>query len=169
MAASPSKESTQSPARACGARRRASRCRCRERTFWEDKAVTEFFETSGRNLQPRKPPQRRPSCGVVGCRHRRACSRAVTFARRWLQENLIKASPIPYTIVRATQFFEFMGGIAGRDGRADSSASSGSDAAIAADDVAAVMADVAVDVPLNGTFDLAGPQPIRQDELVRHS
>src|SRR5437870_8671619 len=84
------------------------------------------------------------------------------------QENLIKASPIPYTIVRATQFFEFVGGIA-------QSATEGQTVRlppalmqpIAADDVAAVIADVALAKPLNGTFDLAGPEPIRQDDLVR--
>ena len=84
------------------------------------------------------------------------------------QEKLIKASPIPYTIVRATQFFEFVGGIA-------QSATEGQAVRlppvlmqpIASDDVAAVMADVALAKPLNGTFDLAGPEPIRQDDLVR--
>src|SRR5260370_29423617 len=84
------------------------------------------------------------------------------------QEKLIKASSIPYTIVRATQFFEFVGGIA-------QSATEGQTARvppvlmqpIASDDVAAVMADVALAEPLNGTFDLAGPEPIRQDDLVR--
>ena len=80
----------------------------------------------------------------------------------------IKASPIPYTIVRATQFFEFVGGIA-------QSATEGQTVRvppvlmqpIAADDVAAVVADVALAEPLNGTFELAGPEPIRQDDLVR--
>jgi uncharacterized protein YbjT (DUF2867 family) len=84
------------------------------------------------------------------------------------QEKLIKASPIPYAIVRATQFFEFVGGIA-------QAATEGQTVRlppvlmqpIAADDVAAVMADVALAEPLNGTFDLAGPEPIRQDDLVR--
>jgi uncharacterized protein YbjT (DUF2867 family) len=84
------------------------------------------------------------------------------------QEKLIKASPIPYTIVRATQFFEFVGGIA-------QTATEGQTVRlppalmqpIAADDVAAVIADVALAKPLNGTFDLAGPEPIRQDDLVR--
>jgi uncharacterized protein YbjT (DUF2867 family) len=84
------------------------------------------------------------------------------------QENLIKASPIPYTIVRATQFFEFVGGIA-------QAATEGQTVRlppalmqpIASDDVAAVVAEVALAEPLNGTFDLAGPEPIRQDDLVR--
>jgi uncharacterized protein YbjT (DUF2867 family) len=84
------------------------------------------------------------------------------------QEELIKASPIPYTIVRATQFFEFVGGIA-------QSATEGQKVRlppalmqpIAAEDVATVVADVALAKPLNGTFELAGPEPIRQDDLVR--
>ena len=90
------------------------------------------------------------------------------FRAKMAQETLIKASPIPYTIVRATQFFEFVRGIA-------QSATEGQTVRlppvlmqpIAADDVAAVMADVALAAPLNGTFDLAGPEPIRQNDLVR--
>jgi uncharacterized protein YbjT (DUF2867 family) len=90
------------------------------------------------------------------------------FRAKMAQEKLIKASPIPYTIVRATQFFEFVGGIT-------QSATEGQTVRlppalmqpIAADDVAAVVADVALAKPLNGTFELAGPEPIRQDELVR--
>jgi hypothetical protein len=83
-------------------------------------------------------------------------------------ERSVKASPIPYTFVRATQFFEFVGGIA-------QSATEGQTVPlppvlmqpVASDDVAAVMADVALAEPLNGTVDLAGPEPIRQDDLVR--
>ena len=90
------------------------------------------------------------------------------FRAKMAQEKLIKASSIPYTIVRATQFFEFVGGIA-------QSATEGQAVRlppvlmqpIASDDVAAVVADVALGEPLNGTFDLAGPEPIRQDDLVR--
>ena len=84
------------------------------------------------------------------------------------QENLIKAFPTPYTIVRARQFFEFVGGIA-------QSATEGQTVRlppvlmqpIVSDDVAAVVAETALAEPLNGTIDLAGPEPIRQDELVR--
>jgi uncharacterized protein YbjT (DUF2867 family) len=84
------------------------------------------------------------------------------------QENLIKASPIPYTIVRATQFFEFVGGIAqsATDGQTVR-LSSAHLQPIAADDVAAEMADVAVNEPVNGMVELAGPQLIPLDELVR--
>ena len=135
---------------------------------WEDNAVLAFFETSGRNLLAAE--------AAAGVGHHVALSVVGTdrllasgyFRAKMAQENLIKASPIPYTIVRATQFFEFVGGIA-------QSATEGQTVRlppvlmqpIAADDVAAVMADVALAAPLNGTFDLAGPQPIRQDELVR--
>jgi len=135
---------------------------------WEDKAVLAFFETSGRNLIAAE--------GAAGVGHHVALSVVGTdrllasgyFRAKMAQEKLIKASPIPYTIVRATQFFEFVGGIA-------QSATEGQTVRIppvlmqpiAADDVAAVMADVALAEPLNGTFDLAGPEPIRQDDLVR--
>jgi uncharacterized protein YbjT (DUF2867 family) len=135
---------------------------------WEDNAVLEFFETSGRNLLAAE--------AAAGVRHHVALSVVGTdrllasgyFRAKIAQENLIKASPIPYTIVRATQFFEFVGGIA-------QIATEGQMVRlppvlmqpIAADDVAAVMAAVARAEPLNGTFDLAGPEPIRQDDLVR--
>src|SRR5881392_742084 len=135
---------------------------------WEDKAVLEFFETAGRNLLAAE--------AAAGVTHHVALSVVGTerllvsgyFRAKMAQEGLIKASKIPYTIVRATQFFEFVGGIA-------QSATDGQTVRlppvlmqpIAADDVAAVMADVALAEPLNGTFDLAGPEPIRQDDLVR--
>ncbi len=135
---------------------------------WEDKAVLEFFETSGRNLLAAE--------AAAGVGHHVALSVVGTdrllasgyFRAKMAQEKLIKASPIPYTIVRATQFFEFVGGIA-------QLATEGQTVRlppvlmqpILSDDVAAVLADVALAEPLNGTFDLAGPEPIRQDDLVR--
>src|SRR3989441_635719 len=135
---------------------------------WEDKAVLEFFEKSGRNLLAAE--------AVAGVGHHVALSVVGTdrllasgyFRAKMAQENLIKASPIPYTIVRATQFFEFVGSIA-------QSATDGQTVRlspalmqpIVSDDVAAAMADVAVGEPLNGTVELAGPEPIRLDELVR--
>jgi uncharacterized protein YbjT (DUF2867 family) len=135
---------------------------------WEDNAVLAFFETSGRNLLAAE--------AAAGVGHHVALSVVGTdrllasgyFRAKMAQEKLIKASPIPYTIVRATQFFEFVRGIA-------QSATEGQTVRIppvlmqpiAADDVAAVMAEVALAEPLNGTFDLAGPEPIRQDDLVR--
>src|SRR5262249_43968196 len=135
---------------------------------WEDNAVLAFFETSGRNLLAAE--------AAAGVGHHVALSVVGTdrllasgyFRAKMAQENLIKASPIPYTIVRATQFFEFVGGIAeaateGQTVRVPSALMQ----PIGSDDVAAVMAEVALAEPLNGTFDLAGPEPIRQDELVR--
>jgi uncharacterized protein YbjT (DUF2867 family) len=135
---------------------------------WEDNAVLAFFETSGRNLLAAE------AAAHVG--HHVALSVVGTdrllgsgyFRAKMAQEKLIRASPVPYTIVRATQFFEFVGGIAkeateGQTVRLPPALMQ----PIAADDVAAVMADVALAKPLNGTLELAGPEPIRQDELVR--
>src|SRR5262249_29495404 len=125
-------------------------------------------ETSGRNIAAAEK--------AAGVGHHVALSVVGTdrllasgyFRAKMAQENLIKASPIPYTIVRATQFFEFVGGIA--DAATDGKTVRLPPALmqpVAGDDVAAVMADVAVAAPRKGTFDLAGPEPIRQDELVR--
>src|SRR5216110_3534766 len=135
---------------------------------WEDKAVLAFFETSGRNLLAAE--------AAAGVGHHVALSVVGTdrllasgyFRAKMAQENLIKESPIPYTIVRATQFFEFVGAIA-------QSATEGQTVRlppammqpIVSDDVAAALADIAVEQPLNGTIELAGPEPIRMDELVR--
>src|SRR5438067_11828764 len=135
---------------------------------WEDNAVLAFFETSGRNLLA--------AGAAAGIGHHLALSVVGTdrllasgyFRAKLAQENLIKASPIPYTIVRATQFFELVSGIAqlateGQAVRVPPVLMQ----PIAADDVAAAMADAALAEPLNGTVELAGPEPIRQDELVR--
>jgi len=135
---------------------------------WDDKAVLEFFETSGRNLLAAE--------AAAGVGHHVALSVVGTerllasgyFRAKMAQEKLVKASPIPYTIVRATQFFEFVGGIAqfsteGETVRLPPVLMQ----PIAADDVAAALADVALAEPLGGTFDLAGPERIREDELVR--
>lgn len=135
---------------------------------FEDKAVLEFFQTSGRNLLAAE--------AVAGVGHHIALSVVGTdrllasgyFRAKMVQENLIKASPVPYTIVRATQFFEFVGSIA-------QSATEGQSVRlppalmqpIVSDDVAAALAEIAVEQPLNGTIELAGPERIRMDELVR--
>ena len=135
---------------------------------FEDKAVLTFFETSGRNLLAAET--------AAGVRHHVALSVVGTdrllasgyFRAKMAQENLSKASKVPYTIVRATQFFEFVGALA-------QSATDGQTVRlppalmqpIVSDDVAAVLADVAVDKPLNRTIELAGPEPICMDELVR--
>jgi uncharacterized protein YbjT (DUF2867 family) len=135
---------------------------------WEDKAVLAFFETSGRNLLAAE--------AAAGVGHHVALSVVGTdrllasgyFRAKMAQENLIKASTIPYTIVRATQFFEFVAGIA-------QPATEGQTVRlppllmqpIVSDDVAAVVAETALGEPLNGMIEVAGPEPIRQDELVR--
>lgn len=135
---------------------------------FEDKAVLEFFETSGRNLLAAE--------AAAGVGHHVALS--VVGADRlpdsgylrakMAQENLIKVSKIPYTILRSTQFFEFVSGIA-------QSATEGQTVRlspahlqpIVSDDVAAALADVTLGAPVNGTIELAGPEQIGLDELVR--
>jgi uncharacterized protein YbjT (DUF2867 family) len=135
---------------------------------WEDQAVLEFFEKSGRNLLAAE--------AAAGVKHHVALSVVGTdrllasgyFRAKMVQENLIKAGKVPYTIVRATQFFEFVGGIA-------QSATDGQTVRlppalmqpIVSDDVAAALADIAAQAPLNGMVEIAGPEPIRMDELVR--
>ena len=135
---------------------------------WEDKAVLEFFETSGRNLlaaEAKAGVKHHVALSVVGTERLLASG---YFRAKMAQENLIKASPIPYTIVRATQFFEFVGGIAqgatkGQTVRVPSAMMQ----PIVSDDVAAAVAKVALEEPVNGMVETAGPDPIRQDELVR--
>src|ERR1700719_1204967 len=121
---------------------------------WEDKAVLEFFETSGRNLSA---PE-----AAAGVGHHVALSVVGTdrllasgyFRAKMAQEDLIKASGIPYTIVRATQFFEFMGGIAQLSTVGKTvHLSPALWQPIVSDDVAAVMADAALAKPLNSTID----------------
>jgi uncharacterized protein YbjT (DUF2867 family) len=135
---------------------------------FEDKAVVEFFETSGRNLLAAEAAARvrhHVALSVVGTDRLLASG---YFRAKMVQEHLIKASHIPYTIVRATQFFEFVGAIA-------ESATDGQTVwlppalmqPIASDDVAAELAAVALETPVDRTIELAGPEPIRMDELVR--
>ena len=135
---------------------------------WDDKAVLEFFETAGRNLLAAE--------AAAGVRHHVALSivgadrlPASGYLRAKLaQENLIKASKVPFTIVRSTQFFEFVKGIAQSATEGQTvRLSPGMMQPIAADDVAAALTDVAVAEPLNGTVEVAGPEPIRMDEFVR--
>lgn len=134
---------------------------------WEDKAVLEFFETSGRNLLAAE--------GKAGVKHHIALSIVGTerlpengyFRAKLAQEKLIKASPIPYTIVHSTQFFEFLKGIAdeatvGTVARL----SPASFQPIASDDVADAMADVVLCRPLNGTIEIAGPERAPMNEIV---
>ena len=134
---------------------------------FEDKAVLEFFETSGRNLLAAE--------AAAGVRHHVALSIVGTdrtpdngyFRAKVAQEKLIEASNIPYTIVRATQFLEFLGTIAATS--ADGNLvrlSPGLFQPIAADDVAAIVADVALAAPRSGIVEIAGPERAPFNEII---
>jgi uncharacterized protein YbjT (DUF2867 family) len=135
---------------------------------WEDAAVLKFFETSTRNLLTYE--------AAAGVKHHVALSVVGTdrlsesgyFRAKIAQEKLIKGSPIPYSIVHATQFFEFLKGLA--------DISSDGDKVrvppvlfqpMAADDVASAVGKIAVGPPLNGTVEIGGPEQFRMDDLVR--
>jgi uncharacterized protein YbjT (DUF2867 family) len=133
---------------------------------FEDRAVLEFFEISGRNLLPAE--------AAAGVRHHVALSIVAIdrtdngyFRAKVAQEKLIETSAIPYTIIRATQFLEFLGGIA-------ASSADGNKVRlppvmfqpIAADDVAAIVADVALAAPRNGIIEIAGPERAPFNEIV---
>ena len=141
---------------------------------FEDKPAMEFFETSGRNLLAAEKAagvKHHVALSVVGTDRllgSGAGSLSGYFRAKMAQEDLIKASGIPFTIVRATQFFEFVKGIA-QSGAGDTSVrlSSILMQPMAADDVAAAVAEAALGQPINGMIEVAGPDQIRQDELVR--
>lgn len=135
---------------------------------WEDQAVLDFFETSGRNLLAAE--------ASAGVGHHVALSVVGTdrllksgyFRAKMAQENLIMASRLPYTILRATQFFEFVSGIAdfstvGKTVRLSPALYQ----PIAAEDVAAALADIALAAPINGMVEVAGPEAMGLDESVR--
>jgi len=135
---------------------------------WEDRAVLEFFETSTRNLLAAEAAAgvgHHVALSIVGCER---LPDSGYFRAKVAQERLIKASSIPYTLLRATQFFEFVGGIA-------QSATVGEEIRlspaliqpISSDDVAAALAEVALARPLNGTAEVAGPEAMPLDELVK--
>src|SRR6202158_814242 len=135
---------------------------------WEDAAVMTFFETSTRNLLAYG--------AAAGVKHHVALSVVGTerllasgfFRAKMAQENLIKASSIPYTIIRATQFFEFVNGIA--DFSTEGNKVCLPTALIqpmAADDVASAVGRIATGAPVNGTVEIGGPEKFRLDELVR--
>ena len=134
---------------------------------FEDRAVLEFFETSGRNLLA--------AAVVAGVRHYVALSIVGTdrspdngyFRAKVAQERLIETSGLPYTIIRSTQFLEFLGGIAASS--ADGNRvrlSPGLFQPIAADDVAAIVAEVALARPRNGIVEIAGPERAPFNEIV---
>src|SRR6185295_11046233 len=134
---------------------------------FEDKAVLEFFENSGRNLHAAE--------AAAGVRHHVAVSIVGTdrtpdngyFRAKVAQEKLVRTSGIPYTIIRSTQFLEFLSGIAASS--ADGNRvrlSPGLFQPIAADDVAAIIADVALAAPRNGIVEIAGPERAPFNEVV---
>jgi uncharacterized protein YbjT (DUF2867 family) len=137
---------------------------------WEDAAVMTFFETSTRNLLAYG--------AAAGVKHHVALSVVGTerllasgfFRAKMAQENLIKASSIPYTIIRATQFFEFVKAIAdysteGNTVRLPSALIQ----PMAADDVASAVGRVATGAPANGMVEVGGPEKFRLDELARQA
>jgi uncharacterized protein YbjT (DUF2867 family) len=135
---------------------------------WEDAAVMKFFDTSTRNVLAAE--------AKAGVRHHVALSVVGTdrlqgsgyFRAKLVQEQLIAEGKIPYTIVRATQFLEFLGGIAqasteGQDVRLPSALMQ----PMSADDVAAAMAEYTLGRPLNRIVEVAGPEALGIDEAVR--
>jgi uncharacterized protein YbjT (DUF2867 family) len=134
---------------------------------FEDKAVLEFFETSGRNLLAAE--------AAAGVRHHVALSIVGTdrtpdngyFRAKVAQEKLIEAAGISYTIIRSTQFLEFLGGIVSSSANGNIvPISPGLFQPIAADDVAAIVADVALAAPRNGIVEIAGPERAPFSEII---
>jgi uncharacterized protein YbjT (DUF2867 family) len=135
---------------------------------FEDRAVLEFFQTSGRNLLAAEE--------AAGVKHHVALSVVGSdrlpdsgyLRAKMAQENLIKASKIPFTIVRSTQFFEFVPGIA-QSATVDETVrlSPALLQPIGSDDVADAMADATLGAPVNGVIEIAGPERIPLDELAR--
>jgi uncharacterized protein YbjT (DUF2867 family) len=135
---------------------------------WEDTAVLNFFETSTRNLLTHEAAAgvgHHVALSVVGTDR---LSESGYFRAKIAQEKMIKNSTIPYSIVRATQFFEFLKGLA-------DISSDGNKVRLppvlfqpmAADDVSSAVARIAIGPPVSGTVEIAGPEQFRVDELVR--
>jgi uncharacterized protein YbjT (DUF2867 family) len=125
---------------------------------WEPQAVLDFFRTSTRNLGKAEVAagvRHHVALSIVGCER---TPENAYFVAKVAQEEAVEAAGVPYTIVRATQFMEFIGAIAdaGTEG-GTVRVGDGLFQPIAADDVAAILAQAAVATPLNGTVDIAGP------------
>jgi len=135
---------------------------------FEDAAVLHFFETSGRNLLATEAEAgvgHHVALSIVGAD--RAPDSGYLRAKV-AQENLIKKSSIPYTILRSTQFFEFMGRIAESSFDGESiRVSPALIQPILSDDVVAVLADIAIGAPANATIEVGGPDRLQLDEIVR--
>lgn len=136
---------------------------------FEDKAVLDFFQTSGRNIFAAET--------AAGVRHHVALSIVGTdrtaengyFRAKVAQEKLVESSGIPYTIIRSTQFLEFLGAIAASSADGNTvRLSPGLFQPIAADDVAAFVADVALAEPRRGIVEIAGPERAPFNEIVAH-
>jgi uncharacterized protein YbjT (DUF2867 family) len=135
---------------------------------FEDKAVLAFFEASGRHIVAAE--------GKAGVTHHVAVSVVGTdrlsesgyFRAKLAQEHLIEASPTPYTILRSTQFFEFLGSIA-QEGTIEQTVhvSPALVQPIAADDVVATLATIAVSPPVKGIIEVAGPERVSLADLVK--
>lgn len=137
---------------------------------FEDDAVMRFFQTSTRNLLNAE--------AVAGVRHHVALSVVGTerlqesgyFRAKMAQEDLVKASSMPYTVLRSTQFFEFITRIAQESADGKSlRVTSAYIQPIVSDDVVSALADIAVEPPLNRTMEVAGPEQFHLDELVRRA
>ena len=135
---------------------------------WDDDAVMNFFQTASRNVlaaETSAQVRHHVVLSVVGADRLRDSG---YMRAKLAQEDAIKNGGVPYTILRATQFFEFIGRIA--DSGSDGDTVRLAPVRIrpeAAEDVAAALADVAVNAPVNGTVELAGPESFRLDELAR--
>ena len=134
---------------------------------WEDAAVMKFFETSTRNLLKYEAAERvghHVALSVVGTER---LLESGFFRAKLAQEDLIKSSPVPYSLVRATQFFEFVEKIADMS-------TEGNQVRLppvliqpmAADDVAGALAETAMGSPVKGTVEIGGPEKFRLDELI---
>ena len=135
---------------------------------WDDAAVMDFFRTSSRNLlaaEVAASVKHHVTLSVVGTDR---LTESGYFRAKLAQEETVKTGSVPYTILRATQFFEFIGRIA-------DSGSTGEVIHLApvfiqpesADDVATTLADIAVSEPVNGIVELGGPEQFRLDEIAR--
>jgi uncharacterized protein YbjT (DUF2867 family) len=135
---------------------------------FDDKAAMDFFAAAGRNLlaaEAAAGTEHHVALSVVGTERLQSMG---YFRAKLLQEDLIKESGRPYTIIRSTQFFEFTAAIAesGASGQTVRM-SPALHQPIASDDVAAAVADIAIKPPVNGTIEIAGPDRVPLDELVR--
>ncbi|NOV20239.1 SDR family oxidoreductase [Ensifer adhaerens] len=135
---------------------------------WEDSAVLAFFESSTRNLlkaEQEAGVRQHVALSIVGIER---SPENGYFRAKLAQESLIKSGGVPHTIVRSTQFLEFLSGIA--DAGTEKNAvrvSTGAFQPIAADDVAKFIAEAAVSTALNDTFEIAGPEKAAMSEFIR--